>query len=82
MLDELREVTLQCWRLNCRGQFQVDHLVGSSPGSEGQIIPFLIHGGHIRSLAAAPNEKEEPIKVLYLGSDPGVQGAWIATQST
>ena len=61
VLDELREVTLQCWRLNCRGQFQVDHLVGSQPGSEGQIIPFLIHGGHIRLLV--PNEKEEPIKV-------------------
>eukprot|EP00913_Durusdinium_trenchii_P026135 g24517.t1 len=61
VLDELREVTLQCWRLNCCGQFQVDHLVGSQPGSEGQIIPFLIHGGHIRLLV--PNEKEEPIKV-------------------
>eukprot|EP00913_Durusdinium_trenchii_P011460 g10760.t2 len=61
VLDELREVTLQCWRLNCRGQLQIDHLVGSSPGSEGQIIPFLIHGGHIRLLV--PNEKEEPVKI-------------------
>ncbi|CAK9010326.1 unnamed protein product [Durusdinium trenchii] len=61
VIEELRDVTLQCWRLNCRGQFQVDHLVGSNPGSEGQIIPFLIHGGHIRLLV--PNEKEEPVKV-------------------
>ena len=61
VLEELKEVTLQCWRLNCRGQVHVDHLVGSTPGSENRIIPFLIHGGHIRLLA--PNEKEEPVKV-------------------
>eukprot|EP00913_Durusdinium_trenchii_P006898 g6489.t1 len=61
VLEELKEVTLQCWRLNCRGQVHVDHLVGSAPGSENNIIPFLIHGGHIRLLV--PIEKEEPVKV-------------------
>ena len=60
-LEDLKEVTLQCWRLNCRGQVHVDHLVGSAPGSENHIIPFLIHGGHIRLLV--PNDKEEPVKV-------------------
>ena len=43
-LEELQGYTLQCWRLNCRGQFQVDHLISGDPGSEGRIIPFLIHG--------------------------------------
>ena len=61
VLEELKEVTLQCWRLNCRGQVHVDHLVGSAPGSENNIIPFLIHGGHIRLLV--PIEKDEPVKV-------------------
>ena len=48
--------TLQCWRVNSYGQYQVDHIVGSKAGAE-RVIPFLIHGGHIRLLI--PQYKDE-----------------------
>jgi len=56
-IDELQDYTLQCWRVNSYGQYQVDHIIGSNPGAEQRIIPFLIHGGHIRLLI--PTKKDE-----------------------
>ena len=49
-IKELQDYTMQFWRVNYLGQYQVDHIVGTSPGSEEKVIPFLIHGGHIRLL--------------------------------
>ena len=56
-IEELQDYTLQCWRVNSYGQYQVDHIIGSRPGAEERIIPFLIHGGHIRILV--PSAKED-----------------------
>ena len=55
-VEELQEYTMQCWRVNSYGQYQVDHIIGSKPGAEHKVIPFLIHGGHIRLLV--PDDKE------------------------
>ena len=44
---------------------RIDYFGGSSPGSEGQIIPFLIYGGYIRLLV--PNEKEELLGYGFWG---------------
>ena len=49
-ITKLQGYTMQFWRVNYLGQYQVDHIVGKDRGSEERIIPFLIHGGHIRLL--------------------------------
>lgn len=49
-IKELQDYTMQFWRLNYLGQYQVDHIVGKNAGAEEKVIPFLIHGGHIRLL--------------------------------
>ena len=59
---KLQGYTLQCWRVNSLGRCRVDHLVGASPGSENNVIPFLIHGGHIRLLV--PAEREGATKLV------------------
>ena len=56
-IEELQDYTLQCWRVNSYGQYQVDHIVGSKAGAELRVIPFLTHGGHIRLLI--PQYKDE-----------------------
>ena len=60
-IDELQDYTLQFWRVNVQGQYQVDHIVGTKPGAEEKIIPFLIHGGHIRLLV--PPEPGDALKL-------------------
>ena len=49
-IKELQDYTMQFWRVNYLGQYQVDHIVGKNAGAEEKVIPFLIHGGHIRLL--------------------------------
>ena len=58
-VDELQDYTLQFWRVNVQGQYQVDHIVGTRQGAEEKIIPFLIHGGHIRLLV--PPKAEDAV---------------------
>lgn len=46
-IKELQGYTMQFWRVNYLGQYQVDHIIGKDAGAEEKVIPFLIHGGHI-----------------------------------
>ena len=60
-IKKLQHYTMQFWRVNYLGQYQVDHIVGKDPGSEERIIPFLIHGGHIRLLN--PGDKDAGLRL-------------------
>ena len=60
-VEELKGYTMQCWRVNCMNQYKVDYLIGSGPGAENNIIPFLIHGGHIRLLL--PPRREDGVRL-------------------
>ena len=61
LVEELKGYTMQCWRVNCRDQYKVDYLIGSGPRAESNVIPFLIHGGHIRLLL--PPDRNDGLKL-------------------
>lgn len=71
-VKELQDYTMQFWRVNYLGQYQVDHIVGSNVGAEEKVIPFLIHGGHIRLLS--PKDKDAGLELAREITLPGQPG--------